>query len=378
MQHVLKIVFITGSLQPGCDGVGDYTRLLAGELIRRGSRVGIIALNDFFIKEELNSVQLCGLLEIPLLRLPSFLTMKERFKKAKTWIDDFDPEWLSLQYVPFSYHSKGLPFGLSRKLVWLGKGKRWHVMFHELWVGMNVRASTKEILWGKLQRVIICSLVTHLKPSIIHTHSQLYQKQLMNCRIDASLLPLFTNIPPTDALPEQLIGMLKKEKPNTWVLFGTIHPGAPVEFFANEVSELVREGMVLSSLTIVGRCGTEQEYWAHVWKDAGLVINILGEQSSEQISLIMSRASLGIVTTPAALAEKSGAVAAMLSHNLPVLCVSKFWKPPVHLLVEPPSGVMEYIPGNLKACLQKRQIIDSSNTVANVSRQFVDSILGTF
>ena len=41
----MKLIFICGSLEPGRDGVGDYTRRLAGELIRQGHQIAIIALN---------------------------------------------------------------------------------------------------------------------------------------------------------------------------------------------------------------------------------------------------------------------------------------------------------------------------------------------
>jgi hypothetical protein len=46
----MKIFLLCGSLEHGKDGVGDYTRRLAGELIRQGHNTAIISLNDRFIE----------------------------------------------------------------------------------------------------------------------------------------------------------------------------------------------------------------------------------------------------------------------------------------------------------------------------------------
>ena len=42
----MNILFLTGGLEPGQDGVGDYTRLLAGVCKTSGHKVSIIAIND--------------------------------------------------------------------------------------------------------------------------------------------------------------------------------------------------------------------------------------------------------------------------------------------------------------------------------------------
>ena len=47
----MKIVFLCGSLEPGRDGVGDYTRMLAAEIIRKGHNAAIVALADKYSLE---------------------------------------------------------------------------------------------------------------------------------------------------------------------------------------------------------------------------------------------------------------------------------------------------------------------------------------
>ena len=64
----MKIIFLTGSLEKGRTGVGDYTRLLVSECKRLGHEVQTIALNDLFIKTIWNG-ELSG---VQCLRLPKY------------------------------------------------------------------------------------------------------------------------------------------------------------------------------------------------------------------------------------------------------------------------------------------------------------------
>ena len=170
----MKILFLCGSLELGRDGVGDYTRRLAGELIRQGHQAAIIALNDRHVEFKLDEKQEIETISVLVLRLPSSMSANERFVQAENYIQEFNPKWLSLQYVPFSFQDKGLPIGLGRKLARIGKGRNWHVMFHELWVGMNVEASFKLKIWGIIQREITSSILKQLRPLVIHTQSKLF------------------------------------------------------------------------------------------------------------------------------------------------------------------------------------------------------------
>ena len=50
----MKIAFICGSIEPGRDGVGDYTRRLAIELIKNSYEVAVIALHETIIDERIS------------------------------------------------------------------------------------------------------------------------------------------------------------------------------------------------------------------------------------------------------------------------------------------------------------------------------------
>ncbi|MDD3078966.1 MAG: glycosyltransferase [Paludibacter sp.] len=317
----MTILFICGSLEPGRDGVGDYTRRLAGELIRQGQIATIIALNDRSILDVYEGVQESEGIYINVLRIPAVLKTKERFNLAGEFIARIDPEWLSLQFVPFSFQKKGLPFGLGRRLAKIGKDRKWHVMFHELWVGMDVDASLKFKLWGKLQGILIENLIKSLNNSLLTTQTELYRWQLFKLGYNSKYLPLFGNIPCiSNKTDNYLTNYLK------FVVFGNIYSGSSVKRFVKEITEYFIEKNIIIEFCFIGRCGAEQSVWAKELEEFGVKIKIMGEQSENIVSETLSTSDFGISTTPALLLEKSGSVAAMLEHGLPVICVSKDWK----------------------------------------------------
>jgi hypothetical protein len=369
----MKILFLCSCLEPGRDGVGDYTRRLAAEIIRQGHSAEIISLNDKYISDKLSNNQLCEGIELPVLRLPSSWAMKTRFKQAKDYVDNFDPDWLSLQFVIFGFNHKGLPFGLNNRLALLGAGRRWHIMFHELWVGMEIQSSKKHALLGRIQQLIIKSLISTLKPHIIHTHTELYQQKLKKWGYDAKSLPLFSNIPKifnNDKKPDITQSFLTNSSVNL-ILFGNIHPNAPVEDFANDAAIFAAKNKIEIDLTIIGRCGKDQERWADKWAAAGLKVNVLGEQSIDNVSKLLGTATMGISTTPAALIGKSGSVAAMLEHGLPIICVPFPWQPRDFEDFAMPAGIMTYQKGNLESILSGRFDVPVANNISTITDQLI-------
>jgi hypothetical protein len=363
----LKILFICGSLEPGRDGVGDYTRRLAGELIRQGNEVQIVALNDQNVTDVTYQVQEDDITSINCLRLPQNISWNYRMNEAGVFLDAFSPDWLSLQYVPFAFQDKGLPFGLARKLKNLANGKKWHIMFHELWVGMDKESSLKMKLWGRVQRLLILSMLKELSPTRIHTQLQVYKSVLNNSRYKVSLLPLFSNIPHSNTLKRT-----KETLDYTCVLFGGIHSGAPVKAFVNELKEYCFERKRLLRFVFAGRCGNSSKEWTSILADYGIPYHVAGECVATEISDYLLEADLGISTTPFYLVEKSGTVAAMLSHSLPVLCVARSWTPQPSMNDLKIDSVVCYKPGKLKEILSiNKSLID----IQNVGASFIKDLI---
>ena len=376
--YMKRIIFICGSLETGKDGVGDYTRRLACELARQDMEVKIVALNDRYIESECFGLQQDGNTFVSVVRLPYSTSWDVRFQCLKEIITSFKPDWISLQFVIFTFHKKGLPFNLAHKIKMLNNnGARWHIMFHELWVGMNVEASLKLKFLGILQKTIIRSFIKKLKPSVVHTHALIYEQQLKKWYCPVYSLPLFTNLFIDEVLYKSLKRQNISERTSEIVfsLFGGIHPGGPIEQFADELLMYAEHKHVKAKIKVVGRAGKEQEAWFTIFTSKGIDINLLGELSIEQVNKELFTSHYGISTTPRLLADKSSSVATMLGHRLPVICVAKSWTPNCRF-VKPSKddNVFEYKTGNLKPILEQGKPMNALVSLLGVARQFLNDI----
>jgi len=326
----MTILFLCGSLEPGKDGVGDYTRRLAGELIRQGHQASIIALNDRHCETQIENTQECDGTSIEVLRLPSVVLSKERFYQASLFIEKQNPEWLSLQYVPYSFHNKGLPFGLSKQLAKIGKGRKWHIMFHELWIGLTKMSPLKHKIIGFPQRKIANNLVSNINPKLITTSNKLYEILLKNNKIDSEILRLFSNIPKTtedidfqDYLYKKLI--VPEIGRNNLILagiFGTIHSSSNLEIVIKDLEQQAYLQQKRLGIVIIGRIGTYGEIEIERLKaifSARVIFVVLGEQNPQQVSTFLQMMDYGISSTPTQFIGKSGVYAAMRYHNLNII-----------------------------------------------------------
>lgn len=368
----LRILFICSSLEPGRDGVGDYTRRLACELIRQGHQASIIALYDKnSISNVVNGEQIDDGQQIDTLRLSNQLSWKSRIKIATIYLKSFDPEWVSLQYVPFGFQKKGLPFCLSNRLKDLVVGRKQHIMFHELWVGMNREATNKYFAWGHVQKILIKIMLRNLKPRFVHTQTHLYQLYLANMGVEAHILPLFGHIPVVQNMyhiSEHINDSLR------FVIFGTIHPGSPVNQFVVELLDYSVQTSKPVSLLFLGRNGSELEFWTSTCKKEGLSYKVLGQQTSEKVSKILLASNFGIITTPFFLSEKSSVLATLREHKLPVICMARKWTPSGVGIYDLPNVVFPYEPGSLFSFLENKEHPEKDCNVFDVVTQMANDI----
>ena len=324
----MKIIFLCGSLEPGRDGVGDYSQKLADEFKMQGHKVAVIALNDKYIKDnkqETNSESRCSL------RLSSKIPWKNRIEITSKFVESFDPDYLSLQYVPYSFHKKGLPFGLVKHLNKLSEGRLWHIMFHETWVGIKDESPLSHSLYKFFQKRIAKSLITSLNPKLISTSNRLYQLVLKEIGINATILTLFSNI---SLLPidNQFISSVYKQleinedcvEQHTLVgIFGSIYTTKELHSIIDgEITRAVESKKKLN-IIIFGRLANNknliglQEILMNRIK-----IIYLGELSEDHISSVLQILDIGLSSTPEEYISKSGVYAAMKLHNIRVIASS--------------------------------------------------------
>ena len=308
----MKILFLCGCLEYGLDGVGDYTRRLAGELIREGHLIKLIAFNDKHVSTPTESIQESENTNVSIYRIPSILAEKERTELAFTVVDNFNPDWISLQYVLYSFHDKGLPFSLAWRLKKLGSGKKWHIMFHELWVGNE---TLKNIGISLLQKALIKNMLHQLQPNSVHTHLPIYFHQLQQLGQTANELPLFSNIPVSATIFE------KKSNQFTIGFFSQAIASEKIFTFIKKIQQqLSPAGKKIQVLFIGGsevkmkEIGNKLEEYISFSNS----VKYTGYLSPEKISAYIQNCDLGITSLPLFTLGKSGSVAAFFAHKIPV------------------------------------------------------------
>jgi len=345
----MRILFLCSCLEPARDGVGDYTQSLADECTRQGHSCALIALNDRFVTEPTESIA-TGKEKIPLLRLPSKLTWPQRIAQAVAFRSRFQPDWISLQFVPYGFNDKGIVLNLSRAFHTLTSGRPLHLMLHELWIGQTPDAPLKQRLIGLLQRLGLKYLIRRLQPQLVTTSNPAYRFFLKNTGIRSTLLPLFCNIPVTlihskPELPVELVETgLTRDQPNReqwWVgiFFGALHPEWKPEPFLSILKQAARRANKRICLFLAGRPGAPGEIlWENLKHTYPSEIAFIksGEQPAARISILLQSADFGIAASPWQLVGKSSTLATMLDHGLPVIVTRDDYQPQP-LPDDPPS-----------------------------------------
>ncbi|HKH60662.1 MAG TPA: hypothetical protein VKA49_07515 [Flavitalea sp.] len=369
----MKVLFLSGCLEPGQDGVGDYVRRLATEMIHQGHETVAIAINDGFVSDANLILEEIDQHHLPVYRIPARWLEIAKKRKIRSWVLEFNPDVISIQFVSYSFHKRGLPFQVIRQLREVSKGYKAHIMFHELWIGMEVNASLKEVLIGRMQKFLIRRFIKTLEPVLIHTHTDLYKNQLAKMGVKVDSLPLFGNIPlSAHARPNRQIKSKIPSKIDL-VLFGGIHPSLLVDDFTREVASVSKKSNIKIHLQLVGRSGGEMRNWVSSWQALGLTVDIIGEQPAEYISEILFNSSMGITTTPVALLQKSGSVAAMLEHGLPVICIRESWKSKGYQQTDVSPGIIEYQKGQFEQYLLIKTF-SSKSRLPEVSNQLTGTL----
>jgi hypothetical protein len=328
----MKITFICASLQTGSDGVGDYVRRLACEIIKRGDQVEAIAINDSYLFEVKNEVQSIDGVELAVQRLPANLNTTERYDRLRKKIAVFNPDLVSLQYVGFGFNKYGLPINISLKLGKAIGARKLHIMFHELWCGMAANAGFKEKILGRLQKTFLKTLVFALKPETVFTSIKPYQHFLKQIGITAAVVPIFGNISVSEsgsqsdwddlATRADLLPLILNRK--DWLIFGFFGttyncPGLD-NLLKMGVSTAKSLGLQLGVL-FIGH-NRQLETVNMIRELPGIFYWETGPLSPAMINRSMQLVHIGVVTSPVDGIDKSGSAIAWMERGIPVMISS--------------------------------------------------------
>ena len=333
----MRIVFLGSSLDAGRNGVGDYIRRLVGELGRQGHSALALGLAD--TEDALDAHD-------PVVRLDRRRPWPQRLLQARAALAGFNPDWVSLQFVPYAWHPRGYALGLATRLAPLFKGRRRHVMFHELWVGLNRRDRFINRLHGIVQRRAALGLHRDLRPHLVHTQAPAYRATLAAEGIPATLLPLFSSLPvetaPHPAVRHHFLAthapalLAARTVIAGW--FGTVHPewdgGEIVGRLATAAQASGRQ-LLLVALGRTGGAGAALAAALRRDPPTGATFVELGELPPAEAARTIAAFDLALTPNPLALVPKSGTVATFLDHGVPVLVTRDDWAPRAAIAVPP-------------------------------------------
>jgi hypothetical protein len=311
-----SLLFICGCLEPGKDGVGDYCRALGGELLNRGWSIGYIAWNDPFVSE----VQLNNSGDSVELRLPRQTAIIQRQGAVTEFINQHAFEWVSLQWVGYAFHPKGLPLSFSRWLKTLAACvEKRHLMIHEIWVGNEKDDSLKHKALGYLQRRVLKNAVNNWAPHSVHTQALHYRDQLNQAGISPALLPLFSNIP--------IVARAERASPRsecpqkTALVFGSIPPAVDYRPFFQQLQRACEQSGDRIEFRCLGRNGEGYTGFRNQVTSFApeLTCKQIGELPVERIQEELLQAGYGVGLARPHLICKSGTAAAFNEFGLPIL-----------------------------------------------------------
>lgn len=182
----MNILFITNTIPPVVDGVGDYTLNLAKEFVKHRHNVSIVCKRDDRVKTDYEDIKVFPIVEAwnksaaaPVIRL----------------IQERHIDIVSLQYVPHGYDNKGLPFSIAYLAKEIKKiNVPLYTFFHEVCIGRGK--------WYQFHRNIGAFLMASIAKQIalnstfVGTSIEHYKKRLKALNIDdVSLMPIPSNVP---------------------------------------------------------------------------------------------------------------------------------------------------------------------------------------
>lgn len=320
----MRILFVCAGFQPGLDGVGDYVRLLAEALEALGHTAAVLAMNDKAIAT-LAEAQVPR----PYLQLPSAMDWRTRERYARNFVAAFEPNWVSVQFVCYGFAYQGLPLRFPRKLQRIvGSHAGLHVMFHELTVGIGLGVPVKHLVLGGLQRELVVRPLARLRSvQCIHTNIAPHAEVLSGWRIGAEVLPLFGNIPIVESSDEYRAAWwrdrfgMQRDAYYAAGFFGSLKGDPLSDSFMEALLERAQSNQKRLLIAAAGHLTEAGEHYfdaKQIQYRGRVEFRRLGRLPAEEVSLFLSTLDLGIASSPWLYVGKSGSVAAMLEHGLPV------------------------------------------------------------
>lgn len=301
---MMKIALISNNLPPVIDGVGDYTDLLAAELSVRGVEVIMICKIGIQAKSANENVKVFPVVS---------QWDKKGFGRALEILQQQRPNYIFIQYVPYSFNMWGIPLGLVGIIGAVRKIGLVCMVFHETYIRAKIWP-LQTLPVSLFQRF----LLKRIAPKIFASVSSIdrYVLQLNNLGFSpVYLVPIPANIEKSQMLPQRMQELKKK--------LGGEHTKTIVSFGARNYDLLIRSFLKAYEkrndikLLILGRQDKNYEL-------THKSIIVTGVLSRTEIFEYLSAADLYISFDPVTkgkggTSNKSGSMASAIAAGLPII-----------------------------------------------------------
>lgn len=295
----MNILFITNTLPPVVDGVGDYTLNLAKEFAKYGHNVSIVCKRDDRVETDFEDIKVFPIVDTwnkaaahPVIRL----------------IQEKHINVVSLQYVPHGYEPHGLPFGLIRFVKEIRKTQVPIFTFcHEVYWryrGFNIKFLAESLLMAFISKRIL-KYSDYVATSISH-----YAKMIKKLsRYIAPTIPITSNIPVDNVDAKSTKAIVAPNKEFIVAFIGKRN----LTVVSDALRHLIDEGNNIK-LLFIGKTNDVQSIEnEHCYHTGILNIEELSNYVAAADCMIMPEDNI----TGCSL--KSGSLAAALSFGIPVI-----------------------------------------------------------
>lgn len=309
-----RLLIISPNLEPGLCGVSDYTLELRLQILKNNKdvEVRVLALSDLYIKDVIGNDFYY--------RIPNTFRNSLRIKYALKFVNEYKPSRIYFNLISYGYQSKGLPMYISNFFNYINVPII--VIAHELWIGNFSNEALKKKVIGYIQKLSILKILKKGVISRILVTTDISKNILHYNNIEATTLPVFNNI------PISLCNNKLSQNMNhvTFLFFGSFAFQINAELFIKFIkNEFLDKGkiVIINHVGIYRGYTQEWEYIQSTLSKLKVVFKIYGIITSERISELLQQADYGITSYMPQFWSKSGSIAAMLAHGLPVISISK-------------------------------------------------------
>jgi hypothetical protein len=322
----MRLAFLCSGLEPGRDGVGDFARTLARHCADLGHEIRLAAVREQAGAGEVSS-------PTGELRLHDIFQRPDEARKLAEWLQEFQPDWVSVHFTPFGFHPRGLGAQRAARLrEWLPASARRHIMLHEIWLQPGRDGSLRHRALGWAQRRSVDAWAgPGWRPALVHTQARLHRARLQARGVTVELLPLCTNFEGRKILRTEARAAMKdwpnpaaqKNSTDTYWIghFGAFHDqGWDFTAFAKKIASHPDLSGKRISFLALGRAQAASAAFAEAARNvSGANFHVIGELAAEKIPLALQACDAAFTSTPWDIIEKSGTVAAWRALDVPVL-----------------------------------------------------------